>query len=60
MKAASFHFLFASIALLLLGGCANSEIKPVSNNDVFKDPDTKRLETQEGMTKVTRELSVNY
>ncbi|MCB1232811.1 MAG: hypothetical protein KDN19_21380 [Verrucomicrobiae bacterium] len=49
-----------SIMAAFLASCASSGIQRVSNNDIYKDPDTKRLEVQEGMTRVTRELSENY
>lgn len=58
MKLAS---LFLAIsAFVVLSGCAITDEQAVSNNDIYPDPDTKRLEAKEGMTRVTRELSINY
>ena len=53
-------FILVTSTLLVLSGCAITDEQAVSNNDIYSDPDTKRLEAKEGMTRITRELSVNY
>lgn len=52
--------LLMLLPVLSLAGCAISDDQAVSNNDIYPDPDTKRLEIKEDMTRVTRELSTNY
>ncbi len=52
------HWTLA-IALLALGGCAGLDDQAASDR-LFDDPDTKRLQIQEEMSRVTRELSITY
>lgn len=52
--------LFASLlGGLLISGCVTTNQDAVEQG-LHKDPDTKRLEMQENMTRITRELSTNY
>ena len=44
-------------AVVLLTNCATDYV-PESTEGMFPDPNTKRLEQQEAMSRVTRELTI--
>ncbi len=47
------------LAMLTQSSCVTTNRDAVEQG-LYKDPDTKRLEMQEEMTRITRELSTNY